>query len=81
MKAERGSLIQQLIGRKVTIISHNLVGTIIYIDVAKHSRSVNILLRVKRLDKLSYKTIITEDKEISLSLTGLLKDVRLHALI
>lgn len=71
MKAERGSLIQQLIGRKVTII---------YIDIAKHSRSVNILLRVKRLDKLSYKTI-TEDKEISLSLTGLLKDVRLHALI
>lgn len=80
MKAERGSLIQQLIGRKVTIISHNLMGTILYMDIAKHSRSVNILLRVKRLDKLSYKTI-TEDKEISLSLTGLLKDVRLHALI
>lgn len=80
MKAERGSLIQQLIGRKVTIISHNLVGTIIYIDVAKHSRSVNILLRVKKLDKRSYKSII-EDKEISLSLTSLLKDVRLHALI
>jgi len=69
MKAERGSLIQQLIGRKITIISCNL-----------ESRSVNILLRVKRLDKLSYKSI-TEDKEISLSLTGLLKDVRLHALI
>ena len=80
MKAERGSLIQQLIGRKVTIISHNLVGTIIYMDIAKHSRSVNILLRVKRLDKLSYKSVI-EDKEISLSLTSLLKDVRLHALI
>lgn len=80
MKAERGSLIQQLIGRKVTIISHNLMGTILYMDIAKHSRSVNILLRVKRLDKLSYKTI-TEDKEISLSLTSLLKDVRLHALI
>lgn len=80
MKAERGSLIQQLIGRKVTIISHNLVGTIIYIAIAKHSRSVNILLRVKRLDKRSYKSII-EDKEISLSLTSLLKDVRLHALI
>lgn len=80
MKAERGSLIQQLIGRKVTIISHNLMGTIIYMDIAKHSRSVNILLRVKRLDKKSYKTI-TEDKEISLSLTSLLKDVRLHALI
>lgn len=80
MKAERGSLIQQLIGRKITIISHNLVGTIIYIDIAKHSRSVNILLRVKRLDKRSYKSII-EDKEISLSLISLLKDVRLHALI
>lgn len=80
MKAERGSLIQQLIGRKVTIISHNLVGTIIYINIAKHSRSVNILLRVKRLDKRSYKSII-EDKEISLSLISLLKDVRLHALI
>ena len=80
MKAERGSLIQQLIGRKVTIISHNLVGTIIYIDIAKHSRTVNILLRVKKLDKRSYKSII-EDKEISLSLTSLLKDVRLHALI
>lgn len=80
MKAERGSLIQQLIGRKVTIISHNLVGTIIYINIAKHSRSVNILLRVKKLDKRSYKSII-EDKEISLSLTSLLKDVRLHALI
>lgn len=80
MKAERGSLIQQLIGRKVTIISHNLIGTIIYIDIAKHSRSVNILLRVKKLDKRSYKSII-EDKEISLSLTSLLKDVRLHALI
>lgn len=80
MKAERGSLIQQLIGRKVTIISHNLMGTIIYMDIAKHSRSVNILLRVKRLDKISYKTI-TEDKEISLSLISLLKDVRLHALI
>ena len=80
MKAERGSLIQQLIGRKVTIISHNLVGTIIYIDIAKHSRSENILLRVKKLDKRSYKSII-EDKEISLSLTSLLKDVRLHALI
>lgn len=80
MKAERGSLIQQLIGRKVTIISHNLMGTILYIDIAKHSRSVNILLRVKRLDKRSYKSII-EDKEISLSLTSLLKDVRLHALI
>lgn len=80
MKAERGSLIQQLIGRKVTIISHNLVGTIIYIDIAKHSRSVNILLRVKKLDKRSYKSII-EDKEISLSLISLLKDVRLHALI
>lgn len=80
MKAEHGSLIQQLIGRKVTIISHNLVGTIIYIDIAKHSRSVNILLRVKKLDKRSYKSII-EDKEISLSLTSLLKDVRLHALI
>ena len=80
MKTERGSLIQQLIGRKVTIISHNLVGTIIYIDIAKHSRSVNILLRVKKLDKRSYKSII-EDKEISLSLTSLLKDVRLHALI
>lgn len=80
MKAERGSLIQQLIGRKVTIISHNLVGTIVYIDIAKHSRSVNILLRVKKLDKRSYKSII-EDKEISLSLTSLLKDVRLHALI
>ena len=80
MKAERGSLIQQLIGRKVTIISHNLVGTIMYIDIAKHSRSVNILLRVKKLDKRSYKSII-EDKEISLSLTSLLKDVRLHALI
>lgn len=80
MKAERGSLIQQLIGRKVTIISHNLVGTIIYIDIAKHSRSVNILLRVKKIDKRSYKSII-EDKEISLSLTSLLKDVRLHALI
>lgn len=80
MKAERGSLIQQLIGRKVTIISHNLVGTIIYMDITKHSRSVNILLRIKRLDKISYKTI-TEDREISLSLTRLLKDVRLHALI
>lgn len=80
MKAERDSLIQQLIGRKVTIISHNLMGTIIYMDIAKHSRSVNILLRVKRLDKRSYKSII-EDKEISLSLTSLLKDVRLHALI
>lgn len=80
MKAERGSLIQQLIGRKVTIISHNLMGTIIYMDIAKQSRSVNILLRVKRLDKLSYKSVI-EDKEISLSLTSLLKDVRLHALI
>ena len=80
MKAERGSLIQQLIGRKVTIISHNLMGTIIYMDIAKHSRSVNILLRVKRLDKRSYKSII-EDKEISLSHTSLLKDVRLHALI
>lgn len=80
MKAERGSLIQQLIGRKVTIISHNLVGTIIYVGIAKHSRSVNILLRIKRLDKISYK-IITEDREISLSLIGLLKDVKLHALI
>jgi hypothetical protein len=80
MKAERGSLIQQLIGRKVTIISHNLVGTIIYIDIAKHSRSVNILLRVKRLDKISYRSI-TEDRAISLSLTGLLKNVKLHALI
>lgn len=80
MKAERGSLIQQLIGRKVTIISYNLVGTIIYIDIAKHSRSVNILLRIKKLDKRSYKSII-EDKEISLSLISLLKDVRLHALI
>lgn len=80
MKAERDSLIQQLIGRKVTIISRNLVGTIIYIDIAKHSRSMNILLRVKRLDKRSYKSII-EDKEISLSLISLLKDVRLHALI
>ncbi len=80
MKAERGSLIQQLIGRKITIISRNLVGTVIYAEIAKQSRSVNILLRVKRLDKLSYKSI-TEDKEISLSLTGLLKDVRLHALI
>jgi hypothetical protein len=80
MRAERGSLIQQLIGRKITIISCNLVGTVIYAEIAKHSRSVNILLRVKRLDKLSYKSII-EDKEISLSLTGLLKDVRLHALI
>ena len=38
MKAERGSLIQQLIGRKVTIISHNLVGTIIYIDIAKKKK-------------------------------------------
>lgn len=80
MRAERGSLIQQLIGRKITIISCNLVSTVIYAEIAKHSRSVNILLRVKRLDKLSYKSII-EDKEISLSLTGLLKDVRLHALI
>ena len=80
MKAERGSLIQQLIGRKITIISRNLVGTVIYVEIAKQSRSVNILLRVKRLDKLSYKSI-TEDKEISLSLTGLLKDVRLHALV
>lgn len=80
MKAERGSLIQQLIGRKVTIISHNLMGTIVYMDIAKHSRSVNIILRVKRLDKISYKTI-TEDRVISLSLIGLLKDVRLHALI
>jgi uncharacterized protein (DUF1919 family) len=80
MRAERGSLIQQLIGRKITIISRNLVGTVIYAEIAKQSRSVNILLRVKRLDKLSYKSI-TEDKEISLSLTGLLKDVRLHALI
>lgn len=80
MKAERGSLIQQLIGRRITIISRNLVGTVIYAEIAKQSRSVNILLRVKRLDKLSYKSI-TEDKEISLSLTGLLKDVRLHALI
>lgn len=80
MKAERGSLIQQLIGRKITIISRNLVGTVIYAEIAKQSRSVNILLRVKRLDKPSYKSI-TEDKEISLSLTGLLKDVRLHALI
>lgn len=79
MIAERGSLIQQLIGRKITIISRNLVGTVIYAEIAKQSRSVNILLRVKRLDKLSYKSI-TEDKEISLSLTGLLKDVRLHAL-
>lgn len=80
MRAERGSLIQQLIGRKITIISRNLVGTVIYAEIAKHSRSVNILLRVKRLDKPSYKSII-EDKEISLSLTSLLKDVRLHALI
>lgn len=80
MKAERGSLIQQLIGRKITIISRNLVGTVIYAEIAKHSRSVNILLRVKRLDKLSCKSII-ENKEISLSLTSLLKDVRLHALI
>ena len=80
MRAERGSLIQQLIGRKITIISRNLIGTVIYAEIAKQSRSVNILLRVKRLDKLSYKSI-TEDKEISLSLTGLLKDVRLHALI
>lgn len=80
MKAERGSLIQQLIGRKITIISRNLVGTVIYAEIAKQSRSVNILLRVKRLDKLSYKRVI-EDKEISLSLTSLLKDVRLHALI
>lgn len=80
MRAERGSLIQQLIGRKITIISRNLVGTVIYAEIAKHSRSVNILLRVKRLDKLSYKSVI-EDKEISLSLTSLLKDVRLHALI
>lgn len=80
MRAERGSLIQQLIGRKITIISRNLVGTVIYAEIAKQSRSVNILLRVKRLDKLSYKSI-TEDKEISLSLTGLLKDVRLYALI
>lgn len=80
MKAERGSLIQQLIGRKITIISRNLVGTVIYAEIAKQSRSVNILLRVKRLDKRSYKSVI-EDKEISLSLTGLLKDVRLHALV
>lgn len=80
MRAERGSLIQQLIGRKITIISYNLVGTVIYAEIAKHSRSVNILLRIKRLDKLSYKSVI-EDKEISLSLTSLLKDVRLHALI
>lgn len=80
MRAERGSLIQQLIGRKITIISRNLVGTVIYAEIAKQSRSVNILLRVKRLDKLSYKSII-EDKEISLSLTSLLKDVRLHALV
>lgn len=80
MRAERGSLIQQLIGRKITIISRNLVGTVIYAEIAKQSRSVNILLRVKRLDKLSYKSVI-EDKEISLSLTSLLKDVRLHALI
>lgn len=80
MKAEHGSLIQQLIGRKVTIISHNLIGTIVYAEIAKHSRSVTLILRVKRLDKMSYKSI-TEDKEISLSLTGLLKDVRLHALI
>lgn len=80
MRAERGSLIQQLIGRKITVISRNLVGTVIYAEIAKHSRSVNILLRVKRLDKLSYKSVI-EDKEISLSITSLLKDVRLHALI
>lgn len=80
MKAERGSLIQQLVGRKVTVISYNIVGTIIYAEIAKHSRSVKLTLRIKRLDKMSYKTI-TEDKEISLSLTGLLKDVRLHALI
>lgn len=80
MRAERGSLIQQLIGRKITVISRNLVGTVIYAEIAKQSRSVNILLRVKRLDKRSCKSIV-EDKEISLSLTSLLKDVRLHALI
>lgn len=80
MRAERDSFIQQIIGRRITIISRNLVGTVIYAEIAKHSRSVNLVLRVKRLDKMSYKSI-TEDKEISLSLTGLLKDCRLHALI
>ena len=80
MKAERGSLIQQLIGRKVTIISHNLVGTIIYIDIAKHSKSVKILLRVKRRDKISYRSI-TGERTISLSLTGRIKDVKINDMI
>lgn len=80
MRAERDSFIQQIIGRKITIISRNLVGTVIYAEIAKHSRNVNLILRVKHLDKMSYKSI-TKDKEISLSLTGLLKDCRLHALI
>lgn len=80
MKTERGSLIQQLIGRKIIIISRNLVGTVIHAEIAKQSRSVNILLSVKREDNLINRPIRAL-QEISLSLTSLLKDVRLHDLI
>lgn len=80
MKADPRSLIYQLVGEKVTVLSINKTGTIGKVEISKDSKYVTFILHITKQTELSYKTI-NEVCRVNLSLVSLFKDIRLHSLI
>lgn len=80
MKADPRSLIYQLVGEKVTVLSINKTGIIGKVEISKDSKYVTFVLHITKQTELSYKTI-NEVCRVNLSLVTLFKDIRLHSLI
>nr|DAH77742.1 MAG TPA: hypothetical protein [Caudoviricetes sp.] len=79
MRAYPQSLLYQLVGQTLTILSSNQTGKVGKVETTHDSKCVIISLHVHEWSPLSYKPT-TKICKIKLSLTTLLKDVKLHSL-
>lgn len=80
MHTREGSIIKQLVGKRITLIDEEITGTILSITFNQYSNKLIIGLRVNKINPLSYKTT-NETKRIELSFTAFMKCCKLHSLI
>lgn len=80
MHTREGSIMKQLIDRKITLIDEKITGTILSLAFNQFSNKLIIGLRVAKKNPLSYKTTF-ETKHVELSFSAFMKCCKLHSLI
>lgn len=80
MKIQKGSIITQLIGKKITLIDEEITGTILSAKFNQYSNKIIISLQINQSNPLSYK-VTKVTRCITLSFPVFMKCCKLHNLI